>query len=260
MKKRFILTIALCALVGFLSAQSLRFGLNGTYFENNEVIVCDEAPNVDDWMTEMVQEMTVYNLTDNALNVMIRKEEVKIVEGTDNSFCWGTCFAPTVFVSPNPKEVAAHGCSAEGELSFHYNLDPDGISFTPTGIDVTLWPAGTTIMKYYAYPENNPDDKVCIEVWFAYNATSVTDQHVSFGKAFPNPASTSVQFDFLSNSDAVVDAVLYDLLGQEVMHRTVSGLQNKVDFDVNNLQPGIYFCSFSVNGELVKTEKFIVKR
>ena len=234
--------------------------MEGTIFENNQVIICDEVPNVGDWMTEMVQEMTVYNLTDNALNVLIKKEEIKIVEGTNNSFCWGTCFAPTVFVSPHPKEVAAHGCSADGELSFHYNLDPEGISFGTNGIDITLWPAGTTIIKYYAYPENNPDDKVCIEVWFAYNATNVNEHHVSFGQALPNPASTTVHFDIENCGNVVINAELYNLLGQEVKSQTANALQNKIEFNVSDLQPGIYFCRFNINGEMVKTEKFIVKR
>ena len=260
MKKRFILSIALCALAGFLSAQSLRFGMEGTYYENNQVIVCDAAPDIDNWMTEMIQEMTVYNLTDNALNVLIRKEEIQVIEGTNNSFCWGTCYAPTVFVSPHPKEVPAHGGSAEGALSFHYNLDPDGNSFGPDGVDVSVFPAGTTIVKYYAYPENNPDDKVCIEVWFAYNATSVSESLVSFGQALPNPASNVVHFDIENSGNVVINAELYNLLGQEVKRLTTNGLQNKIEFNVSDLQPGIYFCRFSINGEMVKTEKFIVKR
>lgn len=260
MKKRFILSITLCALAGFLSAQSLRFGTDGTIFENNQVIVCDAAPNVADWMTEMVLEMSVYNTTDHPINVIIKKEEVQLVEGTSNTFCWGNCFAPTVMVSPNPIEIGAHDASVEGQLSFHYNLDPDGISFGSDGIDVSLWPSGTSIIRYYAFPEDNHDDKVCVEVWFAYNSASIVENHVSFGQALPNPASTIVHFDIENNGNVVINAELYNLLGQEVKHLTTNGLQSKIEFNVSDLQPGIYFCRFSINGEMVRTEKFIVKR
>lgn len=260
MLKKSLLIIVLCGLFGVLSAQSLRFGLNGEYFENNEVIVCNEGPNVDEWMTEMIQEMSLYNLTDNALNVFVAKEEIQVVAGTAISFCWGNCFSPSVTVSPNPKEIPAHSESAPGLLSFHYNLDPEGNSFTDEGIDISLWPAGTSIVRYYAYPEDNPDDKVCIEVWFAYNAESVPETVASFGKAYPNPASNTVSFDLLGTGRQTVKAVLYNLLGQEVQSQTASSAQDKIEFTVGDLQEGIYFCSFFVNGEMVKTDKFIVKR
>lgn len=234
--------------------------MDGTYFENSQVVVCDVAPNIEDWMTEMVLEMTVYNITDQPVNVLIKKEEVQLVEGTSNSFCWGNCFAPSVMVSPYPIEIGAHAASLDGELSFHYNLDPEGNSYGADGIDVSLWPSGTSIIRYYAYSEDNLDDKVCIEVWFAYNATSVVENHVSFGQALPNPASTTVHFSIGNSGDVVINAELYNLLGQEVKRQTTNGQQNKIEFNVSDLQPGIYFCRFSINGEMVKTEKFIVKR
>ena len=261
MLKKSVLLIAFCGLFGLLSAQSLRFGLNGVYFENNEILVCDQAPNIDDWMTEMIQEMTVYNLTGDPLNVLISKEEVKVVEGTATSFCWGNCFSPAVTVSPTPVEVGAYSFSPEGELSFHYNLDPEGIAYDENGnINPALWPAGTTIVKYYAYPENNPDDKICLEVWFAYNAANVPEAVATFGKAYPNPAVNTVRFDLQGAAQQTVKAVLYNLLGQEVMSQTVNGAQDKIEFNVSDLQEGIYFCSFFVNNEMVKTDKFIVKR
>ena len=40
----------------------------------------------------------------------------------------------------------------------------------------------------------------------------------------------------------------------------VNSRQSRINISVNDLQPGIYFCSFQVNNEVVKTEKFIVKR
>lgn len=260
MIKKTLLTIALCSLFGFLSAQSLRFGLNGEYLENNEIVICNEAPNVDDWMTEMIQEMSLYNLTDNALNVFVAKEEIQLIEGTACSFCWGNCYAPTVMVSPSPKEIPAHSESEPGALSFHYNLDPEGNSFTPEGsIDVSLWPAGTSIVRFYAYPENNPNEKVCVEVWFAYNAENVPETPVHLGKAYPNPAVNTVHFD-LQGGHGTVKAVLYNLLGQEVKTQIVPCAQGKIEFTVSDLQDGIYFCSFFVNNEMVKTDKFIVKR
>ena len=54
--------------------------------------------------------------------------------------------------------------------------------------------------------------------------------------------------------------MVYNLLGQEVKSTVVNGTQGKVVITLDDFQSGIYFCSFFMDGEMVKTEKFIVKK
>ncbi|MBR4391632.1 MAG: T9SS type A sorting domain-containing protein [Bacteroidales bacterium] len=249
MLKKVLLSTALFALVGILSAQSLQFEYDGTVYANNEVVLCEAAPNS---IGEMVMEMQLRNLTSEALQVIVEKEYIDIVEGTSNSFCWGLCFDESVFISPRPYELEAGAVSEHGILSFHYQLDP-----TYSGTDLLV---GTTIIKYYAYPASNPDDKTCIEVHFRYNPENVAENNVQIGKAYPNPASTQIQFDFKGQLHNNIKAVVYNLLGQEVKSTIVNGVQGKVVITLDDFQSGIYFCSFFMDGEMVKTEKFIVKK
>lgn len=251
MLKKLLLSIVLTALVGVVAAQTLQFEFEGHVYANNEIVICDVTPNE---IGEMVLEMQIRNLTGRTLPVIVEKEPLKVVEGTANSFCWGMCFGPDVMVSPDPVDVEGLGVSGDHMLSFHYQVDP-----TFSG-DLNECLPGTTVVKYYAYQEGNPSTKICLEVWFAYNANDVAEHTFSFGQAYPNPATSTVHFDLQSESDASIDAVVYNLLGQEVKSQLVSGRQNRVTIAVDDLQPGIYFCRFSVNGEMVKTEKFIVKR
>ena len=109
---------------------------------------------------------------------------------------------------------------------------------------------------YHAYDESDPDSKISNTVLYGQNA-NVTEHSISLGQAYPNPATSQVHFDL--KTDTNLNAVVYNLLGQEVKSQFVSGHQNRVNIAVDDLQPGIYFCRFSVNGEVVKTEKFIVK-
>ena len=233
MIKKTLLTLSLCVLVGMISAQSLRFEKNGTAYANNEVI-------------------TVTHPTNNFGEMVVELQHVSTVEGTENSICWGSCFAPSVFISPNPVTIEGGNLSDEGMLSFHYQLDP-----TYTGQNLI---PGTTIVKYHAYPSRNPEDRVTIEVHYAYNPESVAENNIQVSKAYPNPATSQINFDFKGNESGIVKAVLYNLLGQEVDSRMLNSVQGRITFPLDNIQPGIYFCSFFVNDEMVKTEKFIVKK
>lgn len=251
MIKRSIFTLAFLAVIGWVSAQSLQFELGGMIYADGETIICTY---VEEW-GEMVQHMQIRNMTNEPVNVLVAKEHVQIVEGTQNSFCWGNCYTPEVFVSPRPVTVEANAVSNENDLSFHHQIDPEYSG------DPSNFIAGTSIVRYYAYPEFAEDQKVCIEVWFAYNADGVAENHhVSLGHAYPNPASSEVRFNYELDSNCNVEARVYNLLGQEVMRQGLNGLQGQLVLSVADLNEGIYFCNLMVNGQALKTEKFIVKK
>jgi hypothetical protein len=246
MLRKFLLSLVLVAVTGFTTAQSLNFEWQGTAYANGEKIVCDTL----EW-GELVQHLQIRNNTDAALNVVIEKEEIQMVDSSLNYFCWGMCYGSNTFVS-DPVELAANSVSAESDLAFHQMIDLTGEG--PV--------AGTSIVKYYAYDEMNPEDKVMIEVWFAYEAEGVVDyaNNNVFGKAYPNPATNFVNFDYNLASSANASVSIYNLLGQEVMSQVVNGDQGIISFSVADFQEGVYFCNFIVNGQVVKTNKFVVKK
>ena len=247
--KKSIFTLAFMALMAFASAQSLQFELDGYVFANGEKVICTD---VDEDLGEMIQEMQVRNLTDASIDVMIRREKVQIVDGTQNSFCWGGCYAPQVDSSPRPLAVEAGAASLPGLLSFHQAIaSPD---------DPEVYITGTSIVKYYAYPADNENDQVCIEVWFAYGAEGINEKEVVLGHAYPNPASSVVRFDYELPGVANASMSVYNLLGQEVLKQDLTALQGQAVLSVADLTEGIYFCNLKVNGRTVKTEKFIVRK
>ena len=234
MIRKSLLTLVLLAFAGFVSAQSLQFELNGEIFADGQEITCT---NDEYGYGEIIQHMSVRNITNNDMAVVIEKEIVEDMEGAMNTFCFGNCYGPETFISPSVG-VAAQSLN-EDDLSFH----------------VIFEQPGCVIMKYYAYPEVNPDDKVSIVVKFVYDPTSVSETF-TMGAAYPNPASTVVRFDV--NCEGIASVALYNLLGQEVMTQDVENGQ--VVLSVADLNEGIYFCNLKVNGQVVKTEKFIVKK
>lgn len=240
--KRFFFTLAFLAVVACVSAQSLRFELDGTVYPDGATIECT---NDEYGIGEFVQHMQIRNLTSDEINVLVAKEVIEDLEGTMNYFCWGSCLSPDVFVSPRAVPVAANSLNTD-DLSFHVMFE-EGIF-------------GKVQIRFSAYDENHPDDPIYINVIFKKSGTSVNEVVSQMGHAYPNPASSVVRFNYqLSGSDNARVAV-YNLLGQEVMSRQLNSLQGQVSISVADLNEGIYFCKLCVNGKSVQTEKFVVKK
>ena len=246
MIRKSLLTMVLLAIFGFVSAQSLQFELNGHVYADGDEVLCNE-PNLD--FDEMIQHFQIRNNSSEAINVVVKKEEMEVLEGTMNYFCWGLCLSPEVYVSqPVPMEAGA--VSGEEDFAIHVSFDPEWT------MDPAQWLQGVVVIKYTAYNERNEDDKVSIIVKFESNTTSVAENQVSMSQAYPNPASSVVRFNV--NCEGAASVALYNLLGQEVLTQDVEN--DQVVLSVADLNEGIYFCNLKVNGQVVRTEKFIVKK
>ena len=240
MFRKLLLVFSLFAFVGTVSAQTLQFEHNGVACENGQTIICPWDEDEEAYIGNMF----VRNLSSETQGVIVERELIQENEDVRNSyFCFGICLQPDVNVS-DPVDIN----SLEAEfLSVHVN--------TVTGGPMT----GTTIYKYSAYTRSNPDERIYLYVQ-AGGEWGIDENKVSFGGAYPNPATSKVHFDVKANSNDNITVVVYNLLGQEVKSQVISGRQNSINIAVDDFQPGIYFCSFQINNEVVKTEKFIVKR
>ena len=231
------------AVMGWVSAQSLQFEWNGHVYEEGETIECT---NDEYGYGEYIQHMQLRNLTSNNLYVIVEKEVVEDLEGTYNYFCWGQCFSPSVFVS-DTVSVAANSVTGEEALSFHTYFEEEVF--------------GKVQVRYSAYDHRNPSARITINVVFNKSDVGVHESAaVRFGQAYPNPASSVVNFDYNLSAGDKASVSVYNLLGQEVMSQSVNSLQGRLSISVSNLNDGIYFCNLFVNGCAVKTEKFVVKK
>lgn len=240
MFKKTIFTLMLLAAIGYVSAQSLRFEWNGVVYEDGDGIEC----NTETW-GEYAQEMQIRNLSSNDIGVIVAKEVIEDLEGTMNYFCWGMCFSSSVFVSPEAITVAANSLNTE-PLSFHTMFDENVF--------------GYVVVRYYAYDERHPEDRVSIDVKFHKSGTGVADNSrpLEMSQAYPNPASSMVHFNYAF--DGALTAVVYNLLGQEVLRQDLNDSFGKMSLSVADLNDGIYFCTMMANGRALATQKFVVKK
>ena len=242
MFKKSIITLLFLAAIGYASAQTLQFELDGNIFYDGEAIECT---NDEYGYGEYIQHMQLRNLISDDLNVIVEKEVIEDLEGTMNFFCWGSCFGPDVMVSPNPVTVAGNSVTGDQDLSFHALYNDDVF--------------GYVVVKYSAYDERHPDDRVSIIVKFHKSGEGVDDNALfEMSQAYPNPASSMVNFDYSFNGN--LTAVVYNILGQEVLRENLNANTGKLSFSVADLNDGIYFCTMLVNGNASTTQKFVVKK
>lgn len=242
MMKKSIFTLILLTLMGYVSAQTLQFEWEGTVFDEGETIECT---NDEFGFGEYIQHMQVRNITSEPMKVLIEKEIIQDLEGVMNSFCWGMCYGPDTFVSPEAIDIPAGEVNTD-ELSFHA-LYPDDLY-------------GDVIIKYYAYEERNPDQRISIIVRFRKSGVGVNENvhTMTLGQAYPNPATNTVSFNYSFGGNLC--AVVYNLVGQEVMRQELNANDGQLSFSVADLQGGIYFCTMLVDGRAVSTQKFVVKK
>ena len=239
MIRRSIFTLFLLAVIGYVSAQSLQFELNGTVFTDGQTIVCNTEE-----FGEYIQHFQVRNLANVDQDVMLEKEIIDNLEGVMNYFCWGSCYLPETMVSPRPVTVPAGTLSTE-DMSVHAMFDDDVF--------------GKVLVKYSIYDASTPNQRVSVFVLFHKSGEGIEDRpSMELSKAYPNPASSVVHFNYAYKGQ--VSAVIYNLLGQEVMRKELNAPQGMLTISVADLQDGIYFCNIICNGQTHNAVKFVVKK
>lgn len=243
MVKKSIFTLMLLALIGYVSAQSLQFEWDGHVYSDGETVVCT---NDEYGYGEYIQHMQLRNLISDDLNIIVEKDVVSNPENMMNWFCWGVCVGPDVIVSPNPVTLPANSVTADGALSFHALFEENVF--------------GKVVVKYCAYDERHPEERITIDVVFHKSGEGMNEMPaLYFGQPYPNPAHSTVNFDCNLSGHAAT-AVIYNLVGQEVMRHEINSFDGKLSLSVADLNEGIYFCAVKCNGQTFATVKFVVKK
>ena len=242
MKKLFF-TLALLISVFTLSAQKFRvITTDGRIVENGESFYVYGQGNA--W-GELAIEFGVEALED--VQLIAQKVEIQVVEGTYNMLCLDQCYAPSVYVSP----VVNFAANETKDFSMHYQYE-NAIEDV-AGLE--------QIMEYYLYEEGSHEQFV-INVTFKYSLDGIEDYNSAevFSNAYPMPASDVVNFDYNFASSENAEVAIYNMMGQEVLRNSISGMSGKLSINVSDLTDGVYFYSLIVNGKTEKSSKLIIRK
>jgi hypothetical protein len=194
---------------------------------------------------EITAYIFVRNNTASPIDVVVKKVEISLVSGTMNTFCWGLCFPPNVYESPNPLSINGNTTDSV-DFSGHYN---------PLGFN------GISTIRYVFFNRANPSDSVCVNVSFDALFDGVGKQIVRniLSGAYPNPANNTVNFEYSLNSENASAVIIRNLVGSVVKKSTLTGAEGKLTVFTGDLPEGIYFYSLDVDGKAITTRKLIVR-
>lgn len=254
--KKLILISALFAFIFSINAQSLVLH-QGTQLLTNDQEITFPVDIGLDMLGAPTTSIKVENTTNDYVLVKVKKTIIDTVAGSKNSFCWGQCFSPTVYTSPNSKIIHENETDEE---SFYAEYWPNGT-------------AGITSVRYTFYiynseitdPDANYTDSVSVIMHFVVGPTSVEQYPMAnsiLSNARPNPASsfTNIPYSLPSSFSGEAQIIIKNLLGSNVYNESLNNSNGKIFINTADFEPGIYFYSLVVNGQTHSTKKLIVKR
>ncbi len=250
MKKILLLFTFLSAFTFITKAQEpISLSWDGEVLGDTAVVF--GAPNN---LGELIFHAVVHNNTDNGMNIMAARTNIDVIGGTQNSFCWFTCWSHTVDTSGNYIFIPAGGQSADDEFSGHYNYN-DSLGNPQYG---------TSIIKYsfFSVDDYSIIDTIYVKYVLGYTGLGENNYNgATVSDIFPNPASSTAFIDYkLSNNVSQGEIKIINLVGKTVKTIPISEREGRLKIDVSKFSKGIYFYSVSLDGNIVKTKKFMVKK
>jgi len=240
MKKYLLLFCLTIITTSFAYSQSLTLSDSAGPIANNSTKLIYGSPSAD----EILSHVFVTNTTASTMRVKVKKVELAILEGTMNLLCWGLCFDPTVYVSPDPLDIAA-GATNNADFSGHY---------IPGGV------IGISTIRYVFFNDANPSDSVCFTVDYDTYPQSISKQSdIASTHAYPNPANNSVNFTCSVPQGSDAKLIIRNLLGTVVGDFDINGNSGKLNVNTSDLADGIYFYSVVLNGNPQFTKKLVVR-
>jgi len=233
--------LLLCFLTPFFSgvfAQSLDLYDYEDRLVSNDTLYYQGGTN--DNLLEMGLKVT--NKGPAAINVKVKKEEISIVEDTENYFCWKDCYLPSVFVSPTYLTIEpgeTNDSNFKGDYKSHQN-------------------SGESKIRYTFFNVEDAEDTATVLVVFSVSTlTKIHHVDNSFSNPYPVPAKEFVKIKY--NLDKVNNARLeiYNLQGMKTEEKLVKQRNGEFVLFSENYKPGIYLYFLTQNGQFIDSGKFV---
>jgi len=242
--KKTITLISIFTLVSIMAmSQSLGLSYAGGTLNNGDTITLFSTNN----NASFAINLTVTNNSSSSIDIKVKKTELSIVSGSDNTFCdWYSCFPPSTYVSPNALTLNAN----ETNSSFmgDYNSNDN---------------AGKSTILYTFFNIADTNDSAAVVINFITGSAVGIENNtpiITVSKAYPNPTKDAfyLNYDFSNSKSARVEVI--NVIGSVVKVQEIQGLSGKTMIDVSNLNNGVYFYSVIVDGKKYVSKKLIIQK
>ena len=196
----------------------------------------------------------IHNNSTDTVTIRLRRIERQVITGSEDYLCWGiTCFGKKLAGTDpdwdvNDESIVLPGDTAGGLGLIVYLQPNDNI--------------GEAVYEYRFYNKN--DTTISASTYVRWSISLLTDVNEIFDavqhmEVYPNPATDQFTIDFNAKLNAAnQEIIIRDMLGKLVQRETISGSQAKFNFTTDGMQGGIYFVSYVLDGEVMKTTKLVV--
>jgi len=245
MKKIFPLLFVLSIASLGVFAQSLQLQTSsGTVIPNGGTI--SKMVVLNDTTIDVEVDLIAKNISSTQVTVKVKKTAKSLVSPQTAHFCFaGGCFSDTTTYSPTQAVIAAGAT----DNSFSGHITPNNSK-------------GSALVYYKFYNTRNLNDTVSVyiqtEIWPS-GIDNLTDNQVTLGNAYPNPATSSFSIDYSVNLNSSARLVVRNLIGIKVREEVLSGTDGKAKFDVSDLPEGIYLYSVEIDGKNISAKKMLVR-
>ena len=129
--------------------------------------------------------LDVINTTSSDLAVWAKKTELSIIPGSENYFCWVSCYIPSVFLSPDSLIIAGNATNKifSGDYEANGNV-------------------GASYIMYTFFNDAKYSDSIAVVVkYVAGSGVGIDDSKpsVDVSNLYPNPANNKVSINYNLN-------------------------------------------------------------
>lgn len=199
--------------------------------------------------TSNTTELLFHNTDAVSHSYKCRRTIYTVAADDSTQFCWGgLCYNWGTNLSSLSLSVAAGDTVDFAAYGFH-------------AIFNTKMSTMTRYVHYQFYDVSNITDSVGVTI--RYNSTVGVDEMDKIGgtisNAFPNPANSLVSMKYeLKEFSQKGSIVVYDMLGKVQKELALSDRKGTAKIDVSDLNQGVYFYAFLVDGKAITTKKLVV--
>ena len=189
--------------------------------------------------------MDVINSTPADIAVWAKKTELSIISGSENYFCWVSCYLPGTYVSPDSLII---GANATNKI-FSGDYEANGN-------------AGASYIMYTFFNDADYNDSIALVVkYIAGSGVGINDSKpsVDVSSLYPNPANNKVSLNYNLNGASNARLEIRNILGSVVKSVEINETNGQISLDVSNLTNGVYFYSFIVNEVAIKSTKLVIQ-
>jgi hypothetical protein len=212
---------------------------------NDEVVSNDTVYVNGDTNDNLIETgIKITNSSSSSINVKVKKEEISVIEGTENYFCWKECYAPDVFVSPELMTIEA---GATNDRSFKADYKPKQKN-------------GVSKILYTFFNTDDTNDLVTVLIVFNVSTATNTlnvDWNKNNSKPFPVPAKdyTTIKYELANTNDVKFN--VFNLQGKKIEERLINQNKGEITLYANRYKQGIYFYKFIKQGQIIDSGKIV---